>query len=69
MADEDLTYLEKLARATVMLMIERRGTEHEESLRSELLLARAGFGAAEIADLLGKQTGAVRMAIKRARTG
>ena len=69
MAGEDLTYSEKLARATVMLMIERRGAEQEENLRSELLLARAGFGAGDIADLLGKRPGAVRMAIKRAQTG
>jgi DNA-directed RNA polymerase specialized sigma24 family protein len=68
MPSEDLTYSEKLARAMVMLMIERRGTEQEESLRSELLLTRAGFSAGDIADLLGKQPGAVRMAIKRART-
>ena len=68
MAGEALSYQDKLARATLILLLEQRGSEQEQQQRSELLLAQAGFNAGEIADLLGKQPGAVRMALKRART-
>lgn len=38
-------------------------------MRAEVILADAGFGAREIADLLGKNYAAVSKAISRARAG
>jgi DNA-directed RNA polymerase specialized sigma24 family protein len=65
----DSEYEGKVRKATLMLMLETRSPELEAELRSEVLLERAGFGASEIAELLGKQSGAVRMTLSRARKG
>jgi DNA-directed RNA polymerase specialized sigma24 family protein len=66
-ATTDVTYTDKVARATLILMIEQRSEEQQSQLRNELLLARAGFSAPEIAEILDKQASAVRMALSRAR--
>jgi DNA-directed RNA polymerase specialized sigma24 family protein len=68
MADER-TVPEKTAIATMLLMLEQRTPEQRAAERDELVLQRAGFTAPEIAELLGKQPAAVRMAISRAKRG
>ena len=68
MADER-TFAEKTSVATMLLMLESRTPEQRAAERDELLLVRAGFTSAEIAELLGKQSAAVRMAVSRARRG
>jgi|1186.fasta_scaffold43281_4 DNA-directed RNA polymerase specialized sigma24 family protein len=65
----DTEYETKVRKATLMLLLEGRGPERETELRSEVLLERAGFGPTEIAELLGKQAGAVRTTLSRARKG
>jgi DNA-directed RNA polymerase specialized sigma24 family protein len=47
---------------------ERRITGDKDARKTEVLLADAGLPAPEIASLMGKNTGAVRMAIQRARS-
>ena len=67
MPSDELPYRDKIAKATLMLLLEQRSEEQQRELRAELLLERAGFTFTETADLLGKQPSAVRMAISRAR--
>lgn len=67
MADEIEPYADKVARATLMMHIEQRSEDQQGQVRNELLLARAGFTAPEIAEILNKQVSAVRMALSRAR--
>lgn len=58
----------QLLRAVLQLLIldyERQGSGE----RIELVLAASGLGYQEIADLLGKKPDAVRMLLKRSRTG
>lgn len=64
---EERTFSEKTAIATMLLMLEQRTPEQRAAERDELLLTRAGFSAPEIAELLRKQSAAVRMAISRAK--
>jgi DNA-directed RNA polymerase specialized sigma24 family protein len=64
----DETQLSDLAKATkalllVQLQAQASPDEHE---KPEVLLARAGFNAREIADLLGRKHGAIRKSIQRA---
>jgi DNA-directed RNA polymerase specialized sigma24 family protein len=65
--NDDLAYLRKVGAATVLLLLEQRTPENEAGMRAELLLANAGFSVGEIAELVGKQPGAIRMAMSRAR--
>lgn len=68
MADER-SFAEKTAVATMLLLLEQRAPEQQAAERDELFLLRVGFTQSEIAELLGKQHGAVRMAISRAKRG
>lgn len=68
MADER-SFAEKVSMANMLLMLEQRTPDQQIKERDELLLQRAGFTSAEIADLLNKQPAAVRMAISRAKRG
>lgn len=59
----------ELLRAIVALMIDAREARlgQDQETRTEVLLANAGLPVSEIASLMGKQSGAVRMAISRAK--
>jgi DNA-directed RNA polymerase specialized sigma24 family protein len=57
--------LVKYMRALVALQIQALD-KREEPLKPELLLARSGLAAREIAELLGKSPAAVAKAIQRA---
>jgi len=55
----------KYIKALLLLEVQRLNTE-EEPMKPEVLLARAGLNAREIAELLGKNSTAVAKAIQRA---
>jgi DNA-directed RNA polymerase specialized sigma24 family protein len=59
------TELVKYAKALLLLEVHRL-TKIDEPIKPEVLLARAGFNAREIAELLGKNSAAVAKAIQRA---
>lgn len=63
------SYADKVAKANMLLMLERRSDEQRSEIRDEILLSRAGFEIAEIAEIVGKNAPAVRMAISRAKKG
>jgi len=55
----------KYIKALLLLEVQRLNTEGEP-IKPEVLLARAGLNAREIAELLGKNSTAVAKAIQRA---
>jgi DNA-directed RNA polymerase specialized sigma24 family protein len=56
-----------LLRAVVLLLLDERSSRDDPSReKPEVLLARAGLTAQEIADLLGKKIDAVRKTLQRA---
>ncbi len=62
--------IEGLLRAMLALMVderEARATDRPGQAKTEILLADAGLAASDIATLLNKQPGAVRMTLSRAR--
>jgi DNA-directed RNA polymerase specialized sigma24 family protein len=61
--------MEILLKAILAIMVDERESRPPEQRkrRTELVLADAGLGPAEIAELTGKQPAAVRMALSRAR--
>jgi DNA-directed RNA polymerase specialized sigma24 family protein len=65
--------LVRYARALLLLQLKQIEMSAQAgkgpAVRAELLLADAGFGAREIADLLGKNYAAVAKALSRARAG
>jgi hypothetical protein len=63
-AFEDLL---KCSRA-LLLMELRRASKPEDQLKPEVVLARAGFTAREIADMVGKNQAAVAKTIQRGGT-
>jgi len=64
--------LVRYARALLLLQLKQVETSAQAGkgpvVRAEVLLADAGFGAREIADLLGKNYAAVAKTLSRART-
>jgi DNA-directed RNA polymerase specialized sigma24 family protein len=63
--DQNSNELVKYTKA--LLLLQLRGlNKADDPAKPELLLARAGLNAREIADLLGKNSGAVAKAIQRA---
>ena len=64
--------LVRYARALLLLQLKQVEMSAQAGkgpvIRAEVLLADAGFGAREIADLLGKNYAAVAKALSRART-
>ncbi len=64
----DENTLKDLARSTkALLLVQLQAqAQPEEREKPEVLLARAGFGAREIAQLLGKNPAAVAKSIQRA---
>jgi len=63
--DQNSNELVKYTKA--LLLLQLRGlNKADDPAKPELLLARAGLNAREIAELLGKNLGAVAKAIQRA---
>jgi DNA-directed RNA polymerase specialized sigma24 family protein len=65
MDDQNGNELVKYARALLLLQLQALN-KTDDPVKPELLLSRAGLNAREIADLLGKNSGAVAKAIQRA---
>lgn len=63
------TDTQALLRALLVLAIDERESRSriEEGARTEVLLAAAGLGSAEIAQLTGKNPSSVRVTLSRAR--
>lgn len=62
--------VDDLLRAMLALMVddrEARAADRPGQIKTEVLLAEAGLGAGQIATLLNKQPGAVRMTLSRTR--
>lgn len=62
----------KLLRALLALAVderEQRLTADSGARKTELILDAAGLDSSEIASLIGKQAGSVRMTLSRARKG
>jgi DNA-directed RNA polymerase specialized sigma24 family protein len=58
--------LEKYLRALVLLQLDSQ-RDDGEAPNHTVLLSRAGFSSAEVADLLGKNVPAIQKAVQRAR--
>jgi DNA-directed RNA polymerase specialized sigma24 family protein len=68
MDDKNVDELVKYTRALILLHLQALN-KTEDPVRPEILLARAGLAAREIAELLGKNSAAVAKAIQRAGKG
>lgn len=68
MEEKNSEDLVKYTRALLLLQV-RSLTKTDDPVKPEILLARAGLGAREIAELLGKNAAAVAKAIQRAGKG
>ena len=60
--------LVKYTKALLLLEVHRL-SKNDDAVKPEILLTRAGLSAREIAQLLGKNSGAVAKAIQRAGKG
>ncbi len=65
MEEDTLKDLARSTKALLLVQLQAQG-QPEEREKPEVLLARAGFGAREIAQLLGKNPAAVAKSIQRA---
>ena len=65
MDENTLRDLAKSTKALLLVQLQAQA-QPEEREKPEILLARAGFGAREIAQLLGKNPAAVAKSIQRA---
>lgn len=65
MDDKNVEELVKYTRALLLLQVQAQ-SKTEDLVKPEILLARAGLTARDIADLLGKNAAAVAKAIQRA---
>ena len=65
MEDGNLSTLVMYTKALVAIQIQAM-SKNEDPVKPEILMARAGLPAKEIADLLGKSPDAVKKAIQRA---
>lgn len=68
MDEKNVDELVKYTRALVLLQV-RSLNKTDDPVKPEILLARAGLGAREIAELLGKNSAAVAKALHRAGKG
>jgi DNA-directed RNA polymerase specialized sigma24 family protein len=68
MDDQNSSELVKYTKALLLLQLQGL-SKTDDPEKPELLLARAGLSAREIAELLGKKSGAVAKAIQRAGKG
>lgn len=67
MNDNATNELLKYTKALVLLQLQ--SLNESEPTKPEVLLSRVGFNAREIAELLGKNSGAVAKALQRAGKG
>ena len=65
MDDKNSIELVKYTKALLLLLLQG-ANKADDPAKPEILLARAGLNAREIAELLGKNSGAVAKAIQRA---
>jgi DNA-directed RNA polymerase specialized sigma24 family protein len=65
MDDQNSNELVKYSKALLLLQLQGL-SKTDDPAKPEVLLARAGLNAREIAELLGKNSGAVAKAIQRA---
>jgi DNA-directed RNA polymerase specialized sigma24 family protein len=65
MDDKNLEDIAKYTKALLLLQVQSHNRA-DDPAKPEVLLARAGLSAREIAELLGKNSGAVAKAIQRA---
>ena len=65
MDDQNSNELVKYAKALLLLQLQGL-SKTDDPVKPEVLLARAGLNAREVAELLGKNSGAVAKAIQRA---
>ena len=65
MDDQNSSELVKYTKALLLLQLQGL-SKTDDPVKPELLLARAGLNAREIADLLGKNAAAVAKALQRA---
>jgi DNA-directed RNA polymerase specialized sigma24 family protein len=68
MDEKNLDQLVKYTRALLLLQV-RSLNKTDDPVKPEILLARAGLSAREIAELLGKNSAAVAKALHRAGKG
>jgi DNA-directed RNA polymerase specialized sigma24 family protein len=68
MDDQNSNELVKYTKALLLLQLQGV-SKADDPVKPELLLARAGLNARQIAELLGKNSGAVAKAIQRAGKG
>jgi len=68
MDENKVNELVKYTRAMLLLQVQALN-KTEDPMKPEVLLARAGLAAREIAELLGKNAAAVAKAIQRAGKG
>jgi DNA-directed RNA polymerase specialized sigma24 family protein len=68
MDDQNSNELVKYTKALLLLQLQGL-SKTDDPVKPELLLARAGLNAREIAELLGKNSGAVAKTIQRAGQG
>jgi DNA-directed RNA polymerase specialized sigma24 family protein len=73
MADQDdysnLAELAKYLKANLLLQLRALSEDEKTKVKPELLLYRAGFSRAEIAELLGKNYEAVKKTLQSVKTG
>lgn len=72
MAEDTNAETTKLLRALLSLAVDEREqglTTNPGARKTELILDAAGLDSSEIAVLIGKQAGSVRMTLSRARKG
>ena len=73
MADQDdysnLAELSKYLQANLLLQLRASSDDEKTKVKPELLLHRAGFSRAEIAELLGKNYEAVKKSLQSAKIG
>ncbi len=68
MDDKNASELVKYTKALLLLQVQGLN-KTDEPIKPEVLMARAGLSAREIAELLGKSSAAVAKAIQRAGKG
>ena len=67
--DSNLRELAKYLKANLLLQLRALSDDEKVKDKPELLLHRAGFSRAEIAELLGKNYEAVKKALQSPKTG
>ena len=67
--DSNLRELAKYLKANLLMQLLALSDDEKTKVKPELLLHKAGFSRAEIAELLGKNYDAVKKALQSPKTG